>query len=416
MDFGILPPEINSGRMYAGPGPGPMLAAAAAWDGLAAELESTAHSYESVISELANGWVGPSATAMTSAVGPYAAWMHHTAAQVEHTAAQAKFAAAAYEAAFAMTVPPPVVAANRSQLLVLIATNFFGQNTPAIAATETHYAEMWAQDAAAMYGYADGSATASMLAPFNQPPPTANPGGLGHQVAAAAANTAGTSATTSQSALSQLISALPSLASPAAGGGASHGATIAVHIAVIVAETLADLIGSFAIDPAASFGIDGAGVYIGHLFGHGGAALDIPHHLAGVASGARPVSAGMGRAAPIAGLSVPPSWTAAAPGVRPAAAAQPVAGTGDDSKVSVDHMAMTGLAGLAGAAGLGRGQKPPETTGRQRVKPQQKPTNVPDPEIVTELRELIDLNYAGILTDTEYAEQKGRLLRPGGVR
>ena len=53
-----------------------------------------------------------------------------------------------------MTVPPPVIAANRAQLMALIATNFFGQNTPAIAATEAHYSEMWVQDATAMYGYA----------------------------------------------------------------------------------------------------------------------------------------------------------------------------------------------------------------------------------------------------------------------
>ncbi|PBJ29320.1 PPE domain-containing protein, partial [Mycobacterium avium] len=26
-DFGALPPEINSGRMYAGPGSGPLMAA-----------------------------------------------------------------------------------------------------------------------------------------------------------------------------------------------------------------------------------------------------------------------------------------------------------------------------------------------------------------------------------------------------
>ncbi|MCV7061583.1 PPE domain-containing protein [Mycolicibacterium vaccae] len=62
--------------------------------------------------------------------------------------------AGAYEAAFAATVPPAVVAENRIQLAMLVATNFFGQNTPAIAATEAAYAEMWAQDAAAMYGYA----------------------------------------------------------------------------------------------------------------------------------------------------------------------------------------------------------------------------------------------------------------------
>jgi len=34
MDFGALPPDINSARMYAGPGSGPPLTAAAAWDGL----------------------------------------------------------------------------------------------------------------------------------------------------------------------------------------------------------------------------------------------------------------------------------------------------------------------------------------------------------------------------------------------
>jgi len=39
MDFAFLPPEINSGRMYEGPGSGPLLAAAAAWDGIATELQ-----------------------------------------------------------------------------------------------------------------------------------------------------------------------------------------------------------------------------------------------------------------------------------------------------------------------------------------------------------------------------------------
>ena len=149
MDFAMLPPEINSGRMYAGPGSGPMLAAAAAWDGLAAELYSAATSFQSVISGLTAGpWLGPASASMAAAAVPYAAWMSTTAAQAEQTAAQAKAAAAAYETAFAATVPPPVIAANRSLLMALIATNVLGQNTPAIAATETQYAEMWAEDAA----------------------------------------------------------------------------------------------------------------------------------------------------------------------------------------------------------------------------------------------------------------------------
>jgi len=202
MDFAMLPPEVNSGRMYAGPGSGPMLAAAAGWDGLAAELQSTAASYGSAISELTDGpWLGSSSASMAAAAAPYMEWMTTTAAQAEQTATQAKAAAAAYEAAFAMTVPPAVVAANRTLLMALIATNVLGQNTAAIAATETDYAEMWAQDATAMYGYAGSAAAASTLTPFTSPPPTTNPaGGLG-QAAAAGQSIVSTGP--------QLINALP---------------------------------------------------------------------------------------------------------------------------------------------------------------------------------------------------------------
>lgn len=62
MDFGLLPPEVNSSRMYSGPGPESMLAAAAAWDGVAAELTSAAVSYGSVVSTLiVEPWMGPPA-------------------------------------------------------------------------------------------------------------------------------------------------------------------------------------------------------------------------------------------------------------------------------------------------------------------------------------------------------------------
>src|SRR6185312_2159146 len=133
MDFAFLPPEVNSGRMYTGPGAGPMLAAATAWDDLAAELSSSAASYTSEISGLTGGaWRGPSSESMAAAAATYVDWMHTTAAQAEETAAQAKAAVAAYEAAFAATVPPPVIEANRALLAMLVATNILGQNTPAI--------------------------------------------------------------------------------------------------------------------------------------------------------------------------------------------------------------------------------------------------------------------------------------------
>jgi len=219
MDFGALPPEINSAKIYAGPGAGSMLAAAAAWDSLAADLYSVAASYQSVISGLTAGsWLGPSSALMAAAAAPYVAWMSLTAAQAEQASMQAMATAAAYEAAFAMTVPPPVIAANRALLIALIATNFFGQNTPAIAATEAHYAEMWGQDAGAMYGYAGASATAAELTDFDEPPEVANRGGLAGQAAAVAAAAANSTPAGVQNVLSGLASSIPgtlrSLATP----------------------------------------------------------------------------------------------------------------------------------------------------------------------------------------------------------
>ncbi|GAB7144396.1 PPE family protein [Mycobacterium riyadhense] len=221
MDFGALPPEVNSLRMYSGPGTAPMLAAVTAWDSLAAELRSTADAYETVISTLTGDeWLGPASASMVAAVTPYLAWMTITGMQAEQTARQAAAAAGAFESAFAMTVPPPVVAANRAQLAALVATNLLGQNTPAIAATEAAYGEMWAQDAAAMYGYATGSAAAATLTPFTEPTQTTNPSGQADQAEAVTQAAASAGASLTQSELPQLMSAVPEslqgLASPAA--------------------------------------------------------------------------------------------------------------------------------------------------------------------------------------------------------
>src|SRR3984893_8687314 len=110
--------------------------------------------------------------------------MSATGARAEEAASQAKIAAGAYETAFAATVPPPVIATNRALLMALIATNFLGQNTPAIAATEAQYMEMWAQDAAAMYAYAGSSAAATPLTPSPEPPQTTNSAAAPAQAAA----------------------------------------------------------------------------------------------------------------------------------------------------------------------------------------------------------------------------------------
>ncbi len=212
MDYGALPPEINSARMYSGPGSGSMLAAAAGWDELANELYSTATAYASVTSGLAGAWAGPAAMSMAQAAAPYIVWLSTTAGQTERAANQARAAAGAYAAAFAATVPPPEIAANRAQLMMLVATNTLGQNSPAIAVTEAQYEQMWAQDAVAMYGYAGASAAASTLTQFSQPPATTDPAGLARK-SAATGQAAGTSARTQAQEVisngSQLMSMTP---------------------------------------------------------------------------------------------------------------------------------------------------------------------------------------------------------------
>ena len=210
IDFAALPPEINSARMYSGPGSASLLAAASAWNTMATEMRSAATSYGSVVTGLTSqSWFGPSSMSMLAAVAPYLEWLSTTATRAEQAGTAANAAAAAYESAFAMTVPPAVVAANRAQLSLLVATNVFGQNTAAIAATEAQYAEMWAQDAAAMNGYAGASSVATQLTPFSSPQSTSNTDAVGAQANAVAqaanASTASTSsAGTGSSSLSNL--------------------------------------------------------------------------------------------------------------------------------------------------------------------------------------------------------------------
>jgi len=185
MSFMMFPPEINSGLMYSGAGSGPLMAAASAWNELAAELESAAASYQAVIAQLTGAtWLGPTSARMAAATAPYVDWLATTAGQAAQTSAQARFAAAAYEGAFAATVPPAVIAANRALLAALVATNFLGQNTPAIAATEAHYMEMWFQDGSTMDSYATTSQQAVVL-PQQTPAPAASDGGLSSDLAAA---------------------------------------------------------------------------------------------------------------------------------------------------------------------------------------------------------------------------------------
>src|ERR1700728_1332721 len=194
-DFAARPPEVNSALIYSGAGVGPLTAASSAFSTLSSELSSNAAAYESVISQLSGSeWQGPSSEAMAASAQPYISCLTTTSGQLQQAATQAIASAAAYETAFAASIPPPVIAANRAALALLVATNFLGQNTPAIAANEATYAEFWAQDAVAMYGYAGAATTASQLTPFTAAPATTNDTGQATQSAATAQAAAASSA------------------------------------------------------------------------------------------------------------------------------------------------------------------------------------------------------------------------------
>ncbi|WP_407686706.1 PPE family protein [Mycobacterium sp. HUMS_1102779] len=365
MLFGLLPPEINSGRMYSGPGSGPMVAAAESWDALAAQLHATAASYSSVISGLATAWQGPSAVSMASAAAPYAAWMSATAAQAEQAAAQARNAAAAYEAAFAATVPPAVVAANRSELAFLVATNIFGQNTAAIAATEAQYSRMWAQDASAMTTYAAQSAAVSTVTPFSAPPATTAAGAL-----APAANFISSAQTELASAFGAVPAALQSLGAVVTGPNPAAGLLTALQEFAGL-QTLSSLSSYF--EDIGKLVLPVNVVFINTIFGLVSGArhvLDVGAAAGGAESaalaaglgsvsplanlaGVGAVSAGVGQAGLVGGVSVPPSWATATPAIRTVAAVLSGAGMDAVPAAAVSEgtwLSGTALAGMAGGA------------------------------------------------------------------
>ncbi|OBI33779.1 hypothetical protein A5709_21085 [Mycobacterium sp. E1386] len=174
MNVTMLPPEIISGQLHAGPGSGPMAEAATAWARLATRLHTAVADYRAVTSKLLASWEGPAGA--PEAAASYLDWLNATAIRAEQAAAQAAAAAGAHERALAATVPPSSIDANRARRTSLIMANSLGLVTPAIAAAEADYERMWAQDAAAMYAYAAASADAAAIVPFTLPPGSASHG------------------------------------------------------------------------------------------------------------------------------------------------------------------------------------------------------------------------------------------------
>jgi PPE-repeat protein len=354
LDFGAIPPEMNSARMYMGPGSSSFQVAASAWNGLAAELQSAAQGYQTTITQLSSDtWTGPASAAMATAAQPYVSWLQETSAQAEQAAAQAQAAAAAYEQAFASTVAPPLVAANRAETAAATQANVFGQYTALIAQLEAQYGEMWAQDAAAMYSYAGQSASASQVTPFATPAATTNPAGTATQASAVAAVTGNSAASSSQSILSQLTSSTPSALQSLASPGATSAATTLTPIqtlysllfgTTVLPTNLSALVTNYSPYaslfynteglPYFSVGMGNFGVQIAKSAGMLGgaapaAAAPALHGLsglggalggggaAGAGAAAHSISAISGGAGSVGKLAVPASWVGGAPQAAP---------------------------------------------------------------------------------------------------
>jgi len=213
MDFTTLPPEVISALIHSGPGSESLVGAAAAWRQLGADLEDAADNYAAVVASMADTWHGPSSAAMSASVAPYLSWLRTTSQQAQQVAASAQAAANAYNSASAAVVPTAQVLANRTQLAQLLATNGFGRNLPAIAATEADYQRMWANNAAAMTRYQAASAQATNLPQFTSPTSTTNPSAQATQTTAQSAAAANSGNTVAANA----AAATPAAALPTAG-------------------------------------------------------------------------------------------------------------------------------------------------------------------------------------------------------
>jgi PPE-repeat protein len=209
MNFAMLPPEINSGRMYEGPGSGSMAEAATAWERLARWLYTAAADCRAVTSKLAGVWEGPAPAPMIEAATRYTDWLNTAATHAEQAATQAAAATRAHETALAAMVPPSAVVANRAQRRSLVRANCLGLSSAAIAAAEADYERMWAQDADAMCAYARASVDASTMTPFTSPPTATVPVNQGAAVTRASCTWAVKSAPELISAGHHVMSAVP---------------------------------------------------------------------------------------------------------------------------------------------------------------------------------------------------------------
>jgi PPE-repeat protein len=371
MEYAGMPPEVASGLVYTGPQSAPLAAAAAAWQALAADLGATATAMQSAVANLVGAsWTGPTSVTMAGAGEQHVQWLVQAAAQAEETAALAGQAAAIVDAVYTGVVPPPLIAANRAALVALIGSNFMNCNAGAIAANVAQYQGMWAQDSTALYSFAgDSAGVVGGLMPFVPLAPTVNPAGAADQAASvseAAAQAAGNGAQKATSVTNQLGNNTSSTA-----GGATDIMSMAPQFLSSVPQVLQGMaqplmsgmsspvqglsgfqsllspfmsgLGGSGMGGAPGLAAAGSPALSAAVGGAGGG-------LGGIGGGTGALSAAMGGAPKLGGLSVPATWAASAQSATGANAAM------SSSTAGVNANSAAAPGGASG--GMGGGAAP----------------------------------------------------------
>lgn len=191
MFYGALPPEVNTARLMAGAGVGPMYQAAAGWEALAISLETQADELAGSLSALTGSWQGAASERAVSATQPMVLWLHTTAMQAQKRAMQALAQASSYATAVVATPPIPEIEQNHVTHGVLEATNFLGINTAPIGVNEADYfVRMWNQAAGAMEAYQAETSMNTLFEPIPPMKPIVMPGVAESATAAVLAETA----------------------------------------------------------------------------------------------------------------------------------------------------------------------------------------------------------------------------------